>query len=264
MSDEQMRAEFEAWAAGSYSLGKHENGTYVNANTRSAWYVWQAARAQSAEVEPVGELIVFDEETHPAFATNKNACKLPTGDYPLYLHLPAREQVERWKVIAHDQAETISDLQEDVHYWRQKAREQVPDGSAVIPLDPRNGKPLITNEMKKTHIGEYEFAFPSVDEDGEEIMQSVTVPWDLCKTLYKAMAQTAMLAAAPQPQPDWTPCSQRLPTEADADCHGEVWTFNTVRQRVETANWYSVRSFEDGIFRVWKPTGLTRPQPPEE
>ena len=45
--------------------------------------------------------------------------------------------------------------------------------------------------MKKVHIGEYKFYIPDSDEEGCEISREVTVPWDLCKEIYKNMAVTA-------------------------------------------------------------------------
>lgn len=95
----------------------------------------------------------------------------------------------------------------------------VPDGFALVPVD-RDGGAKITNEMKGHHIGEYKFQQERpcpkcalhledhYDEveclcGGSEEMtyqESVTVPWDVCKDIYKGMAKTAMLSAAPQPQ----------------------------------------------------------------
>ena len=62
-------------------------------------------------------------------------------------------------------------------------------------------------------------------------------------------------------QPDkWIPCSERLPTEADADCNGSVWVKSKL-YGVKLMQRHSVRAdFESH----WMPTGLTRPAPPEQ
>jgi len=66
-----------------------------------------------------------------------------------------------------------------------------------IPMDPRNNKiPMITNEMKKCCIGEFNWSEEDAyyDDLGEVHDRTVihTVPWDLCKTIYKTMAKIAI------------------------------------------------------------------------
>lgn len=76
-----------------------------------------------------------------------------------------------------------------------------------IPVDQRNGKPLVTSAMKAECIGEFSFGREAVcprcyevDEPtpgcavcgGEvEYMEKITVPWTTCKDIYKAMAVEA-------------------------------------------------------------------------
>lgn len=89
----------------------------------------------------------------------------------------------------------------------------------------------------------------------------------------------AMVAIAPNtpeattPEAEWVRCSERLPTEADADDEEAVWWWvegpagcRTCNQ-VEHASWDHVRdmclydeTLKDGSH--WKPTGLKRPTPP--
>lgn len=68
----------------------------------------------------------------------------------------------------------------------------------IIPADPRytlEKRPLITNEMKAECIGEFswEEEAPYYDENGNliEHVASRTVPWDLCKQIYKRMVMLA-------------------------------------------------------------------------
>ena len=72
-------------------------------------------------------------------------------------------------------------------------------------------------------------------------------------------------AAQQVPEPDWTPCSDRLPTEADADCEGNVWACTSLRPPSLT-HWTEAEILgAEGKTpkRHWKPTGLKRPKPPE-
>ncbi len=95
---------------------------------------------------------------------------------------------------------------------------KVPDGFALVPVD-KDGGAKITNEMKGHHIGKYKFQLERpcpkcalrledhYDEveclcGGSEEMayqESVTIPWDVCKNVYKGMAKTAILSADPPP-----------------------------------------------------------------
>ena len=67
-------------------------------------------------------------------------------------------------------------------------------------------------------------------------------------------------------EPGWTPCSERLPTEADADCEGNVWACTSLRPPSLT-HWTEAEILgAEGKTpkRHWKPTGLKRPEPPED
>ena len=68
----------------------------------------------------------------------------------------------------------------------------------IVPADPRyplEKQPLITNEMKAECIGEFSWEEEAdyYDEDGNivEHVATRTVPWDLCKKIYKQMAMVA-------------------------------------------------------------------------
>jgi len=65
----------------------------------------------------------------------------------------------------------------------------------VIPVDFRNNTPSVSTEMKSKFIGEFSWIteYIYLDEDGHEVLieQTITVPWDVCKAIYKAMATQA-------------------------------------------------------------------------
>lgn len=69
--------------------------------------------------------------------------------------------------------------------------------TAEIPLD-HAGRPKVSSAMKAGCIGEFSFTIevPEIDEEqeftGQMMDREVTVPWDLCKKIYKAMASRAM------------------------------------------------------------------------
>lgn len=74
-----------------------------------------------------------------------------------------------------------------------------------IPIDERTGRPLVTSAMKAACIGEFTFTrqnsctecYECADENcdicGGEIdyIETIAVPWDTCKEIYKAMATSA-------------------------------------------------------------------------
>lgn len=79
-------------------------------------------------------------------------------------------------------------------------------GYVRVPVDGRNGKPLITNTMKAENHGKHQFGHDAIcyechdvtpDDDckvcgGEiEYVEQITVPWDDCKKIYQAMVAAA-------------------------------------------------------------------------
>ena len=63
-------------------------------------------------------------------------------------------------------------------------------------------------------------------------------------------------------EPDWTPCSERLPTESDEDIDGHVWGWYQYRNEALRVASCMFREDSD-VCTHWKPTGLERPKPPE-
>lgn len=71
--------------------------------------------------------------------------------------------------------------------------------------------------------------------------------------------------ATPQPEGDgWIKCSERLPTEVDADCFNQVWLTDVSGDGLQMEPWQVDWSFVTKGSGHWKPTGLKRPQPPKE
>jgi|SRR5690554_4242372 len=83
-----------------------------------------------------------------------------------------------------------------------------------------------------------------------------------CKTEFGSYS-----GATPQPEADeWIECSERLPTDADADIFGNVWCsgfWDNPNLGIAPINWSNVGKGSAGDTH-WKPTGLKRPQPPKE
>lgn len=65
----------------------------------------------------------------------------------------------------------------------------------AIPVDERTGKPKVTSAMKVECIGEFSWTeeAPFYDENGDlhEDIVLITVPWTICKEIYKRMATAA-------------------------------------------------------------------------
>lgn len=73
----------------------------------------------------------------------------------------------------------------------------------VVPMVPM--VPTVSNEMKSKFIGEFEWQEDASYYDDDErcyveYRATRTVPWDLCKTIFKQMA-AHWIAAAPSPEP---------------------------------------------------------------
>lgn len=84
---------------------------------------------------------------------------------------------------------------------------------------------------------------------------------------YKSAPERWIADATPQPEGDgWIKCSERLPTEADADVDENVWVYDKAmsneKYRQTRAIWWTVKEVSD--YTHWKPTGLKPPQPPKE
>lgn len=74
------------------------------------------------------------------------------------------------------------------------------------------------------------------------------------------------MAATPQPEGDgWIKCSERLPTEADDDFNGCVWV-RFEDGDIELMEGEEVEQTWDDDISIthWMPTGLKRPEPPNE
>lgn len=92
----------------------------------------------------------------------------------------------------------------------------------IIPADPRytlNKQPLITNEMKAECIGEFSWQEEAdyYDEDGNYIehVETHTVPWNLCKEIYKRMAMVAAQHKPTEPDDDYLDIPSFLRRQAD-------------------------------------------------
>jgi len=71
-----------------------------------------------------------------------------------------------------------------------------------------------------------------------------------------------LLDATPQQSGEWVRCSDRLPTEADADCCGQVWVFDVALGGVAAEYYENVCNVPD--YTHWMPTGLKHPNPPKQ
>ena len=66
----------------------------------------------------------------------------------------------------------------------------------IIPVDPRNGIPLVTTKMETDFNGKFSWKeeAPYYDEHGKHHaghVQTINVPWSICKDIYRRMAMSA-------------------------------------------------------------------------
>lgn len=91
-----------------------------------------------------------------------------------------------------------------------------------------------------------------IGPNGRPVPVSVEL-WDFFSAAFGGSTNTT------SPGSEWVRCSERLPTEADADALGFVWTYsNGLGITVLDRNSFTAPPF----YTHWKPTGLKRPQPP--
>lgn len=218
--------------------------------------VAEAARAQGGQGAELDEYQKFDQELCREVFEKLNAefDKDPKGGITVY--------TEDWCASVHHLKRLPRQNIGTIGYVNTQPQPAVPEGFALIPL--LGGEPEITNEMKAEFMGEFswqEYA-PYNDEDGDfhDYTATRTVPWSLCKTIYKRMAGFVMLSTPTTPQADgWISMADREPTKSDEDCEGRIWLL-----------WPDRRYFERVIRGhvscspefCWMPTGLKRPQPP--
>lgn len=185
---------------------------------------WQAARAQG-DAEPVAVVELSD-----------------------YIHLSGAKTSQR-KALKETSEGSIQNL---------------PEGTVLFTRPPSAGVPEgITVEMLE--------AIWQAGIDAENYDDR-----DFCDPLIRArVAIEESTHTTPQPAKQgrvpggdaWVKCSERLPTKADADYLGQIWVIEPHMDY--PVIWdldvvlKCVKEFENFYF-TWKPTGLKRPQPPQE
>jgi len=106
---------------------------------------------------------------------------------------------------------------------------------------------------------------PDDCEEYEEYVSLKDVNPDELAQYQKHDMVMPLYAGQPPAQPEQpAPIStiERLPTEADADCCGQVWALNPCTTRKWwVTHWTYLAS--NHRYTHWLPTGLTRPQNPE-
>ena len=128
-------------------LSLDSDGDYDDLDAQQHWETWQASR-QGLEGEAVayvdGDDIYFEGQGD----LNDHISK--TG-VPLYTHpASAQKEIDRWKTVAHDQAETIGELQGLVHN-NHRERASVPNehGKNRYGLDMAYFRNLFNRELNR-------------------------------------------------------------------------------------------------------------------
>ena len=134
------------------------------------------------------------------------------------------------------------------------------DGAVIL----KNGEPMtpeqIVSELKAAQRqGGEAVACPGCDNE----LEGRDHPEGLCDDCKITRSKNAIPQPA-VPGSDWIACSERLPTEADADPNENVWAYNKKKGCVQLVTLYSLTSYAGTIYSHWKSTNLKRPEPPED
>jgi hypothetical protein len=147
----------------------------------------------------------------------------------------------QWPATAHQEAEKCDHLKRIAHHL----------GNLRVVTDSAHPQPA-----QQGGVPEFRF-----DEWWDEKARYI----DHCST--RALARAAYKAgfgetySATSPGSEWVRCGDRLPTEDDADCSGEVWVFD-LALGVAAEYYENVGNVPD--YAYWMPTGLKRPNPPKQ
>lgn len=82
----------------------------------------------------------------------------------------------------------------------------------------------------------------------------------ILRHLREVEAEAIKGLVTPDPNRQWVKCSDRMPTENDADYNNEVWWW-CQHGRTVLNKWYQDRRLIEATH--WMPTGLVRPEPPD-
>ncbi|MBA4707552.1 hypothetical protein [Aquitalea aquatica] len=181
MSNEKMRAEFEAWVDAKTTLKpeKDADGFYVDMDVYTWWKVWQAARAQPAEYDTMrlAEMVLSDCGCSTAISDRlqrRVAERIQRHIDGLQPVQPAGEAVAQ---------KPVGEIGAYGPVWFSQKISDLPVGTKVYAAPPAqvpDGWQLVPKEATQSMID----AMPPVEEIG-----------------YWAMYEAA-LAAAPQPKGD--------------------------------------------------------------
>jgi len=160
-----------------------------------------------------------------------------------------------------------AELAENILEWQSgKAHDVEPVGE----ISEINGCPTVYWD-KSLPVGTKFYSRPAakVPEETEEMVDAAVKVFedagadvDLGWLGEACRAYVAAASTTPQQSGEWVRCSERLPTEADADCDQEIWfcwSNNTVERRH-----YKRVQLDIHHDCYWMPTGLKRPNPPKQ
>ena len=174
----------------------------------------------------------------------------------------AFNQQLRWRAWQAARAQSSEPVAEYEHYPDDGTKElypldgfdQLPDGSGFLYAHPPARKQVpegLDRGLVAEMLNDYANALTQGELDGA----GHCLPGDIHQRADE------VLAAAPQPQPDWIACSERLPADEDEDCKDGIWGFHK-DGTVHYTSAFHVRLQKFRVWTHWKPTGLERPEPP--
>ena len=220
------------------------SGEYMDVEANTAWHLWQEATCAAAREQGGGEVVVvgdiFDVDgDHFINMDDETLENLPVGP-KLYTHPPQSQGVPEGYVLA---PKSMCITQEDVGLivmmtgWDDEDQD---DAEGVLWFGL-----IEDDEGNRTH-GLNISCSECMEEGAIQLVQ---------------FDEPNSTPAAPQAD-EWVKCVDRLPTEDDGKM---VWSYDAKRKSLELVSWARVHSLHKNDYIThWKPTGLTRPQPPEQ
>ena len=130
-------------------------------------------------------------------------------------------------------------------------------------LDLDDAVANVTGDVAKRELDELRRQRDELAEALRELVEAGEDVWDFNRPCLQegrnALANLDSEQAEQPAVPEWISCSERLPTQADRDCDGQVWACSPT-YGVVCADWDIVG---DGDYTDWMCTGLVRPWPPK-
>lgn len=243
MSERENFEEAAARLGYNLTMAEHETGEYHYLVTQDAWDMWQeccdkARQSESEELKAVRQLY------EDALARERELqAKLQGGSEggeAVYFYQSPDDEPNVWREVP---LRTLEIHRQDSFFRNHKERM------------------LYTGPPKPESAGVPESLVLQCESAVEHAAQKCGGTVNGVRTAQENIRK--ILSTTPKPD-KWIACSERLPTEAEAGCDGSVWFTDKSGDGIQMDPILMHWSYVTKGSGHWKPTGLTRPTPPEQ